>query len=105
MENLQEEFDFAGEVCLVSQYENIYVVYEQKIRDGEFVPRSEGLYCFIFIEGDSNPFFRDLDSWENFLLDYEVRLKNKFRECDRKPSWLVEDNSPIKYQFRFARKT
>jgi len=102
METLQEEFDFAGEVCLISQYENIYVVYEQKICGENFVPLSEGLYCFIFIEGDPQPLFRDLDSWENFLLDYGTRLENKFRECDNKPKWLVE-GSAMKYQFRFEK--
>jgi len=102
MENLQEEFDFAGEVCLVSQYENIYVVYEQKILGYDFVPLSEGLYCFIFIEGDPQPIFRDLDSWENFLLDYRARLENKFRECTTEPKWLAE-GSAMKYQFRFEK--
>ena len=99
---LQEELDFAGEVCLVSQYENIYVVYEQKMCGGEFVPLSEGLYCFIFIDGIPKPFFRDLDSWENFLLDYRARLENKFRECTTEPKWLAE-GSPMKYQFRFEK--
>ena len=110
MDTIKEDFDLSGCTMLLSNDTHEYIVYEQILRNGDFVPIEESLYKFHFrvIEDEVTLMSNARITYEAFRKEY-IALAMYFTKIEMCEEDRIESitlrkfvkKNKLKYQFQY----